>query len=86
MKTKNINELGLLIQAILLVTLLYSFILVLFMSEFKVLLNIIMGLTLFSMAYNNQVIYKKKYMTICYVIFGIFCFIMGIILWKEQYI
>lgn len=79
MKNKSINEVGILVQAVLLVALLYSFILVLFIDEFRVLLNITMGLTLFSMAYNNQTIYKKKYMTICYAIFGVFSLIMGII-------
>lgn len=79
MKNKSINEVGILVQALFLVTLLYSLILTLFISEFEVLFNITLGLTLFSMAYNNQKVYKKRGMTICYVIVGIISMIMGLI-------
>lgn len=79
MKSKSINELGILVEAILIVTMIYSLVLTLFMNEFQVLLNITIGLTLFSMAYNNEKISKKRYMTVLYVIFGLTSLIMGII-------
>jgi hypothetical protein len=76
---KRVDNLGLLVQTVLLVSLIYAFILTLFMSEFKVLLNIVLALTLFIMAYNNQTIYKKTGMTICYSIGGIICLLKVII-------
>lgn len=71
MKNKTINQVGILIQAVLLVSLLYSLILTLFIKEFQVLLNITLGLTLCSMAYNNATIYKKRGMTVSYLVVGI---------------
>ena len=79
MKNKEINEVGILVQVVLVVMLLYSLILTLFENDFQILLNIKLGLTLFSMAYNNQKVYKQKGMTICYVVVGIISLIMAII-------
>ena len=78
MKNKTINKVGLLVQAVLLVGVIYSYILTLFMQEFKVLLVTVLGLTLFSMAYNNATIYGKKGMTVCYTVVGIICLIRGL--------
>ena len=71
MKNKSINQVGILIQAILLVSLIYMFIMSLFLKEFVFVLTITLGLTLISMAYNNATIYKKKGMTIVYSVVGI---------------
>lgn len=67
---KQINEVGILVQAVLLVSLLYTFILTLFLKEFEFLFYLVMGLTLFSMAYNNYKIYHKKGMTVTYLVVG----------------
>ncbi len=71
MKSKNINQIGILVEAVLLISLLYMFIMSLFLKEFIFVLTIILGLTLISMAYNNATIYKKKGMTIVYSIVGV---------------
>lgn len=79
MKNKTINQLGLLVQAVLLMGVIYSYILTLFMKEFQVLLVTVLGLTLISMAYNNATIFRKKFMTVIYSLAGIACFVIGLI-------
>jgi hypothetical protein len=71
MKNKSINQLGILVQAVLVVSLLYMVIMTLFIREFQVPLIIILGLTLLCMAYNNATIYKKRGMTVAYVVVGV---------------
>lgn len=80
MQNKTINQLGLLIQAVLLVGVIYTYILTLFMKEFQVVLVTVLGLTLFSMAYNNATIFGKKGMTLCYSVVGIICLVIGIMM------
>lgn len=71
MKNKSINQIGILIQAVLIISLLYMFIMSLFLKEFVLVLTITVGLTLISMAYNNATVYKKKGMTVVYSVVGI---------------
>lgn len=79
MKNKKVDKVSLLVQAVLFMGVLYSYILTLFMKEFYILLIIVLGLTMFSMAYNNATIYKKRGMTSCYTIVGILCLLAGLI-------
>lgn len=71
MKNKN---LGLLIQLVLVICSIIFFIISLFEKTFLYLAEILVALTLFVMAYNNQKTYKRKYFTIIYIIFA--CFII----------
>ncbi len=71
MKNKTISHVGILIQAMLLISLLYMFIMSLFLNEFQVALTITLGLTLICMAYNNATIYKKRGMTVIYAVVGV---------------
>lgn len=75
MKTKKINQVGLFIQAILLMTSLYALVLTIFMEEFSSFLYISLGLTWFSMGYNHYKSTKKVGLTALYTIIGIACFI-----------
>lgn len=79
MKTKVIDikeyssdEVGLLVQAVL-VELLIIFSIISIMSDaFMPAFYAIISMTMFTMAYNNKKIYKKKYMTSIYVIVGLY--------------
>lgn len=51
----------------------------LFEPSFYYGVEIIVSLTLITMAINNKIIYKRKYMTIIYGLFGILLFVSGII-------
>lgn len=50
-----------------------------FEPSFYYAVEIVVSLTLIVMAYNNKTLYKRKYMTIVYGLFGIFLFVSGII-------
>lgn len=68
---KNINGVGVLVQAVMSISLLYVLIITIFIREFIVLDKVLLGLTLLSMAYNNHDIYKRKGFTAVYGIVGL---------------
>lgn len=68
MKNKS---LGLVIQFVLSFCTVIFFFISLFESSFLVVAKALIGLTLFSMAYNNATLYKRKYFTIVYIVFAI---------------
>lgn len=72
MKNKSV---GLLSQTVLIFLLLIVFIISVFEPSFVLLVRILMGLSLLSMAYNNIIIYKRKYCTIIYIIFSVIIFL-----------
>ena len=79
MSTKIVNlkeysnkEVGLLVQVILIEVLIIFAIISMFIKEFLDSLYVILGLIMFTMAYNNKKIFKKKYMTPIYIIVGIY--------------
>ena len=53
----------------------------LFDSSVLYLFQLFLGITLLVMAYNNQIIYRRKKMTICYSIVGIFLLLLDLILY-----
>lgn len=71
---KRINNMGFLIQ-IVLVFLTLIFLIISFLdNKFYIVLKSLMIFDMFVLAYNNQKIYKRKYMTIIYIIFAIIVF------------
>ena len=61
---KNINGVGVLVQAVMSISLLYVLIITIFIREFIVLDKVLLGLTLLSMAYNNHDMYSRITCTI----------------------
>lgn len=43
--------------------------------------QLFLGITLLVMAYNNQIIYHRKKMTICYLVVGIFLLVLDFIMY-----
>ncbi len=76
---KKINQTSLFIQIILLVILVYFLTLVIFIPNFKNLVDYLLSFTLIVMAYNNYKIYKRKNMTLLYSIVGSLLLVMSII-------
>ena len=68
MKNKS---LGLVIQFVLSFCTVIFFFVSLFESSFLVVVKSLIGLTLFSMAYNNATMYKRKYFTFVYIVFAV---------------
>lgn len=62
------NNLALIIQFTLCVTLIISLVMSLFIKELHLLIKIITMLLLVDMAYNNHIIYKRKYFTVIYLL------------------
>lgn len=65
------NNIALIIQFTLCVSLVIALIMSLFIKELNLLTKIITILLLIDMAYNNHVIYKRKYFTVVYLIAAI---------------
>ena len=65
------NNIALIIQFTLCVLLVIVLIMSLFIKELNLLTKIITVLLLVDMAYNNHVIYKRKYFTVVYLIAAI---------------
>lgn len=78
-KDKKINQVLLLVQIILLFVLLYFLTLLIFIPEFKDIVEYILSFLLIIMAFNNYKIYKRKNMTIIYGIIGVILFILTIL-------
>ncbi len=76
MKDKKI---GLFVQFVLCICTIIFFIVSLFEKSFFILVEVLIALTLFAMAYNNSKIYKRKYFTIVYIIFGSFILISSLL-------
>ncbi len=76
---KKLNQVGLLSQIVLISLLLYFVIFYLFLPEIFDVICYIVSLLLIVMAYNNQKIYKRKFLTIVYLIVGILTFVLTIL-------
>ena len=72
LKEYSSNEVGLLVQVVLIELLLIFAIINLITDVFMPAFYAILAMIMFVMAYNNKNIYKRKYMTSVYVIVGIF--------------
>ena len=66
------DEVGILVQVVLTELVLIFGIISLISSDFLSTFYIIISMVMFTMAYNNKKVYKKKYMTSIYVIVGLF--------------
>ncbi len=73
-----INEIGLFIQAVLMACVIALLIMTVFEETFAIVLEIVLALALFTMAYNNTKTFKRKLFTIPYIIGGLVCLIYGI--------
>lgn len=78
-KEYSSDEVGLLVQVVLTELLIIFAIISMISNAFMPAFYAIIAMTMFSMAYNNNKIYKKKYMTSVYVIVGLFVAITTIV-------
>ena len=76
---KQINQIGLFIQIILLVILVYFLTLLIFIPEFRNVVDYILSFLLIIMAVNNYKIYKRKKMTIVYGAIGVILLVLTIL-------
>ncbi len=67
------------IQFVMSIILLILLVITIFNHNFLVFSEIMMGLTLLVMAYNNQTFYKRKNLTIIYIVFGVLVILMTIL-------
>ncbi|MBQ9071735.1 MAG: hypothetical protein IJY25_01070 [Bacilli bacterium] len=78
-KEYSSDEVGLLVQVVLTELLIIFAIISIISDAFMPAFYSIIAMTMFTMAYNNKKIYKKKYMTSVYVIVGLFVAITTIV-------
>lgn len=76
---KQINQIGLFIQIILLVILVYFLTLLIFIPQFQNVVDYILSFLLITMAYNNYKVYKRKNLTFIYGIVGLLLLIVSIV-------
>lgn len=76
---KKIDELGIFLQVVLAAAVVISFITSLFIGPLLIVTYSLMSLILFVLSYNNYTIYKRKYMTVVYFIFGFIVILMTIL-------
>jgi len=74
MKEFYVNQIGLLAQAIFVLFTLVFGIATIFQSDLKVIFELLLGISLVVMAYNNLKIYKRTMFTIPYVLGAILAF------------
>lgn len=67
----GIFNLGLFIQLILLIISIILLIMMAFIPELNLVVESTLALLLFTIAYNNHTIYKRKYLTFIYILAGI---------------
>ena len=70
---------SLLAQAVCVIGVLFISILALFENRFTVPIEVLVGITLLIMAYNNDKLFKRKGLTIVYLVFGIVCLLIGVL-------
>lgn len=76
---KIINSILINLQVVCTVVAIILFIIFIFKREVWIYLGLLLGFSLFLMAYNNYVIYKKKYMTIIFTIMGLSLVVYSIV-------
>lgn len=77
-EANSVYHVSLLAQTVCVIGILAISILAIFENSFTVPIEVLVGITLFIMAFNNAKMYKRKGLTIIYIIFGIISFITGI--------
>ena len=78
---KKVQEIALLSQAMIICAIIISFIISRFIPELTILMNIYLVILSLIMAYTNYSIYKKKNMSILYIVFGVIILLSVIIEW-----
>ena len=78
-EAESVYHVSLLAQTICVVGVLAISILAIFEHSFTIPIEVLVGITLLFMAYNNYKLFKRKNLTIVYIIFGIISFITGIV-------
>lgn len=73
----KVNKYGLIIQLFLVLAVVVLLILTAFDKIYLYIAEIVTGLALIVMAYNNHTVYNRKYLTLIYIIFGILVIISG---------
>ena len=74
----SVYHVSLLAQAICVIGVLALSILAIFEHSFTVPVEVLVGITLLIMSFNNYKLFKRKGMTIVYIVFGLISFIVGI--------
>lgn len=77
-EANSVYHVSLLAQMVCVIGILAISILAIFENSFTVPIEVLVGITLFIMAFNNAKMYKRKGLTIIYIIFGIISFVTGI--------
>jgi len=70
---------SLLAQAVCVIGVLFISILAIFEHRFTVPIEVLIGITLLIMAYNNDKLFKRKGLTVVYLVFGIVCLLIGVL-------
>ena len=78
---KKVQEIALLGQAMIICATIISFIISRFIPELKILMNIYLVMLSLIMAYTSYSIYKRKSISILYIIFGFIILLSVIIEW-----
>ena len=78
-EAESYYHITLLAQAVCVIGVLAISVLAIFENSFTVPIEVLVGVTLLLMAYNNAKMFKRKYMTIAYILFGIISLIVGIL-------
>ena len=79
LKEYKSDQVGLLVQAVLTELVLIFGIIIIMSDAFLPAFYAIISMTMFTMAYNNKTLYKKRYMTSIYTIIGLFVAITTIV-------
>ena len=79
LKEYSNKEVGILVQVILIEVMIIFALLSIFSHEFLNAFYVILSLILFTMAYNNKKVFKKKYMTEVYIIVGLFVLVSTVL-------
>ncbi|MFV0250319.1 MAG: hypothetical protein ACK5HP_04750 [Bacilli bacterium] len=82
-KGRELNNLGIFVQYILVVILVIMSIITMYIPFLKIVTEIILSLVLFSMAYNNYIFYKRKGFTIMYIIVALLIIVVNVIMYGR---
>lgn len=74
----SVYHVSLLAQTVCVIGVLAISVLAIFEHSFTVPIEVLVGITLFIMAFNNYKLFKRKGMTLVYIVFGLISFIVGI--------
>ncbi len=75
------KKIGLYLQGIITLLAVVFAVIAIFNREMVTVIQVLLGLDLFVMAYNNLVLFKRKLFTILYIIGGVFVLVITILNW-----